>query len=171
LRQVVFEHDLSPADVSRVTVTLPEATSETLPHERPRDALQAKFSIEFCLAAILRERDAGLQEFTDAYVTAPETRAVMEKVSREYEASEFAGYGGRVRVETTDGESFDAEEPLAPGTPTNPLPEERWRAKFEECAGAALSANAVATVQEAIEGFEEPGALDAFLDGVCDETG
>jgi 2-methylcitrate dehydratase PrpD len=170
LRRIVVEHDLSPEDVSKVVATLPEATSETLPHKRPENALQGKFSIEFCLAAILRERDVGLEEFTDAYVTAPETRAVIENVSREYETEEFAGYGGRVRVETTEGESFVAEEPLAPGTPSNPLPSERWQAKFEGCAGAVLSAEAVAAVREAIERFEEPGALDTFLKGVRGEV-
>lgn len=96
--------------------------------------------------------------------------AIDEKVSREYEASAFAGYGGGVQVKTTDSELFVAEEPLAPETPTNPLPVERWQAKFEECAGEVLSPDTVAAVRGAIEGFEEPGALDVFLDGARGEA-
>lgn len=170
LRGLVIEEDLGPAGVEEVTVTLDEAAAEMLHHERPADALQAKFSIEFCLAAVLRERDVGIREFTDGYVASPETQQVLGTVSRDFEAGlfggAFAGYGARVRVTTTGGEEFVAEEPRAPGSPTNPLPEERWRGKFQECAGAVLSPSGVTAVREAVEALEEPGALDAFLEGV-----
>ena len=35
-------------------------------HHRPKNELQAKFSMEFCMAILLLERKAGLAEFTDA---------------------------------------------------------------------------------------------------------
>jgi 2-methylcitrate dehydratase PrpD len=166
-RRLVAEHDLTPETVERMTVTLDEAASEMLIHAQPEDELQAKFSIEFCLAAVLREGDAGVQEFTDEYVTAPETRAVIERVERDFEpdlfGGEFAGYGARVVVETTDGETYTAEEQRAPGSPTNPLPEARWEAKFDDCVAPVLDEAARVEIIEAIDTLEAAGSLDRLV--------
>ncbi len=163
LRRIVTEEDLGPADVEQVIVTLDAAASEMLHHERPEDALQAKFSIEFCLAAVLLERDVTIHEFTDDYVQTEAVRSTIELVDRDFEpdlfGDEFAGYGARVIVRTADGEEFVAEERRAPGSPSNPLPESRWVEKFESCAGTVLSDDRVETVAAAIETLQEPGSL------------
>lgn len=138
LRNLVLENDLKPETVDQITVSLEEAASEMLIHAQPENALQAKFSIEFCLAAILREGEAGIHEFTDEYVTDPETRTTVDKVERAFEddlfGDDFAGYGATVYVQTTAGDELQAEERYAPGSPNNPLSEERLREKFYECA-------------------------------------
>lgn len=166
-RRLVAEHDLTPETVERMTVTLDEAASEMLIHAQPEDELQAKFSIEFCLAAVLREGDAGVQEFTDEYVTAPETRAVIERVERDFEpdlfGGEFAGYGARVVVETTDGETYTAEEQRAPGSPTNPLPEARWEEKFDDCVAPVLDEAARVELIDAVDALETEGSLDRLV--------
>ncbi|MFB6156799.1 MAG: MmgE/PrpD family protein [Haloferacaceae archaeon] len=172
MRDLVTAHGLSPADVERVVVTLEEAANEMLIHADAEDELEAKFSIEFCLAAVLREGDAGVHEFTDEYVRAPATRAAMEKVERDFEVDlfgdDFAGYGARVAVETVDGERYEAAERHAPGSPNNPVSEERLVAKFEEAAGAVLSDDAVDDLRAAVEGLEADGALDRLRVAVRD---
>lgn len=167
MRNIVVENELEPEDVERVTVSLEEAASEMLHHANPKNALQAKFSIEFCLAAILREHDAGIHEFTDEYVAQEETKAEIAKVKRDFEpdlfGGGFTGYGARVIVETRDGAEYIAEEPYAPGSPNNPLAESRVVAKFRECAEAVLDEEAVDTVQSAVMTLEEEGKVDALL--------
>jgi len=158
-RRLVDTHELNPAEVTNVTVTLDEAASEMLIHATPENELQAKFSIEFCLAAVLRAGDAGVAQFTDEYVTAPATRAIMERVERAFEPSlfgeEFAGYGARVSLETAAGDQYTAEERRAPGSPSNPLPGARWEAKFADCVMPVL-------------GEEAPDKLLRILDGLLD---
>lgn len=166
-RRLVAENDLGPETVEQVTVTLDEAASEMLIHAKPENELQAKFSIEFCLAAVIREGDAGVLEFTDDYVTAPATRAVIERVDRDFKPNlfgdEFAGYGARVVIETTDGETHTAEERRAPGSPTNPLPESRWEAKFDDCVAPVLDDESRVAILEAIDNLEEPRSLDRLV--------
>lgn len=166
MRSIVEREDLTPSDVAGVTVTLDEAASEMLIHADPADELQAKFSIEFCLAAILRERAVGINEFSDEYVTAPATRETMKLVERDFEPNlfggEFAGYGARVVTETVDGVKHVAEERRAPGSPGNPLPDERWTNKFFECATAALDRSAAEHVADTVARLEEPGTLAEF---------
>lgn len=169
-RRIVEDEDLTPTDIERVVVTLDEAASEMLIHADPDDELQAKFSIEFCLAAVVRERTVGVHEFTDEYVTAPKTREVIALVERDFEpeifGGQFAGYGARVVVETTDGAEYVEEERRAPGSPSNPVPDERLDAKFRECAGTVLPDDAVATVEDAIDRLEEPGSLSTLVNAV-----
>jgi 2-methylcitrate dehydratase PrpD len=167
LRDLVRDHDLAPRDVERVVVTLDEAANEMLIHADAEDELEAKFSIEFCLAAVLREGEAGVHEFTDEYVGAPGTRAAMAKVERDFEVDlfgdEFAGYGARVIVETVAGERLENAVRHAPGSPNNPVGEARLVAKFEEAAGAVYDDDEVRALREAIERLGTETNLDDLL--------
>ena len=167
LRDLVRDHDLTPEGVERVVVTLDEAANEMLIHADAEDELEAKFSIEFCLAAVLREGEAGVHEFTDDYVQSPETRAAMANVERDFEVDlfgdEFAGYGARVVVETVNGERLENAVRHAPGSPNNPVGEDRLVSKFEEAAGAAYDDEAVARLRAAVEGLGTETELDDLL--------
>ena len=166
LRALVTENDLDPDEVGRIVVTLDDAASEMLIHAKPDDQLQAKFSIEFCLAAILREGDAGIYEFTDDYVTAKRTRDVIEKVERAFEpdlfGDDYAGYGAIVRVETTDGETFTAEERYAPGSPNNPLNESRLRDKYMECVESQFSSDRAVDIESTIRSLDQPESITSL---------
>ena len=158
MRDLVTEHDLEPDDVEEVVVTLEQAADEMLIHAQPDDALQAKFSIEFCLAAVLREGDAGIHEFTDEYVTQEATREVIDKVTRDFReeifGDQYAGYGAILQVTTTDGETLDTEVRYAPGSPNNPVSEDRLRAKFFECAETQLDTDEAEALEAAILDLE-----------------
>lgn len=170
LREQVIEHDLRPEDVDRIEVALDDAASEMLHHHEPTDGLQAKFSIEFCLAAVLRERDPGIHEFTDGYVTSEETREGIVKVERAFEPNvlggDYAGYGARVTVETTGGDTLTTSMREAPGSPSNPMSDERLRAKFVENVAARTDENHARELLEAVERLDENGGLSGLLDGL-----
>ncbi|WP_394742903.1 MmgE/PrpD family protein [Natronococcus roseus] len=166
MRNLTREHGLEPESVESVVVTLEEAASEMLHHKQPNDALQAKFSIEFCLASILREGRAGIHEFTDEYVQQPETQETIQKVSRAFESNlfgdEFAGYGAVVRVTKTDGTELREEIRYAPGSPNNPIEEQRLDRKFYECAESRLSESDAEALDTAIQNLEDT-ELDKFV--------
>lgn len=166
LRRLVSEHSLGPEDTERVVVSLDSAAAEMLHHEQPSTALEAKFSIEFCLAAVLREVDPGIRQFTDEYVTAEYTRDLISRVERDFEPNlfggDFANYGARVSVVCTDGSTFTAEERQAPGTPSNPVSQERLNQKFLECSQAVLSESDAESLLDTIITFEESGSLGQF---------
>jgi 2-methylcitrate dehydratase PrpD len=168
LRTLVIDHDLTPESVDSMTVALDDAASEMLHHANPDNALQAKFSIEFCLAAILREKKAGIHEFTDEYVTQPETTAVIAKIDRAFEENLFdahyASYGARVTVETTDGETLVKEVKHHPGSPNNPVSEDRLQAKFDECVLTVLSDDETAELADVIDSLETDGSVDDLVD-------
>ena len=162
LRNIVVSNDLSPQDVDSVVVTVDERVTDTIDESNPQTALEAMTSYEFCLAAILRERDAGINEFTDHYVQNDRTREVMEKISVdpvstlfETDAGAEASYGARVAVTMADGETVTEQVERAPGSPSNPMSEQRLQAKFVECAQTVLSTETVSELQTAIAQLED----------------
>lgn len=169
-RDVLLDEELTPEDVEKVVVSLDDAASEMLHHENPETGLEAKFSIEFCLASVLRERDPGIHEFTDEYVNDSETRKQMAKVERDFKKNlfggNFANYAARVIIETSSGETYTNEMKHAPGHPTNPISEERLKDKFEECAGDVLPDEDVKTLYDAIWNLDAEGELDRLLTAV-----
>ena len=175
LRGILEREDLDAENVDSVTATVDERTMDTIDRHDPQNATEATVSYEFCLAAVLRERDPGIREFTDEYVRDPATRDAIAKVRLDPRADPFdsndaeASYGARIAVETTDGRTFDAEMQTAPGGPSNPLPEARWRAKFYECAETALDREAAERVEETVLRLDEEGSLDAFARALRDE--
>ncbi len=169
-RDIVLQNDLEPENVDEIVVSLDDAASEMLHHENPETGLEAKFSIEFCLAAVLLEDDPGIHEFTDEFVTDSETREQTAKVERDFKENlfggNFANYAARVSAETTDGETYTAEMKHAPGHPTNPLSEERLRAKFDECTRDVLPDSEAEAAYEAIWALDEDGSLEQLVDAV-----
>jgi len=79
LRTIVHEENLVAEDVTRVQVTLDAAAEKILTYETPENQFQAKASIEFPHAAILREGEAGVRLFSDDYITAEATPPRCER--------------------------------------------------------------------------------------------
>src|SRR5687768_11193465 len=71
---LIRQHDIKPAQIVRVKVGTNRHMPNALIHHRPKDELQAKFSMEFCMAILLIERRAGLAEFTDKVVNRSDVR-------------------------------------------------------------------------------------------------
>lgn len=175
LLEILEREGLGPNDVENLTATVDERTMNTIDQHDPQNATEATVSYEFCLAAILRERDAGISEFTDKYVRDPETRRAMAKVELDPRADPFdsneaeASYGARITIETTDGETYTNEIRSAPGGPSNPLPEERWRSKFYECAETVFDRDVAKDVEDAIMNLDDDRALPALIKAVRTE--
>src|SRR5258706_9513425 len=74
LLRLIKEHNIRPEQVERVDVGTNSYMPTALIHHHPTDELQAKFSMEFCMACCLLYRKAGLLEFTKEVVNRPEVK-------------------------------------------------------------------------------------------------
>lgn len=138
LLDLVEAHDLQPGQVSRITVRISPRNRATLRYDLPQTGLQAKFSMQFAMAAALHARRAGLLEFSDAFVRRPEIQEAMARVVVETEPQDDPRRPGeapleRIEVQTTDGRQLRAEVEFARGHAANPLREMELFTKFEGC--------------------------------------
>jgi 2-methylcitrate dehydratase PrpD len=138
---LVARHDLAPGKVERIHVSTGKTQMLMLRNARPQTGLEAKFSMQFAMAAALVARNVGLRELTDDFVCRPEVQAIFPRVSLEgtnatKEGSNFAP-ADAVEITTTDGETFKSGPvEFAKGSHERPLSREELWSKFTDCLGA-----------------------------------
>ncbi|HZR31403.1 MAG TPA: MmgE/PrpD family protein [Terriglobales bacterium] len=140
LRLIRTEH-IRAADIEQVEVGTNHNLPNALIHHRPKNALQAKFSMEFCMAILLLDGKAGLREFTDSVVN---RRDVQEMIGRvrfyvdpEAEAAGFDKMTTIIKVHLKNGRTLSGRADFAKGSPTNPMSYEEVAEKFYGCANFA----------------------------------
>ena len=125
----------------------------------PQSPLDAKFSVQYCLARALMHGKVVLPHFDDTAYLDKDAREVMKRVHvsphPDMPASGDNHLGAEVRVELMDGRVLSERVAQARGRgAADPLPMDKLKAKFESCAGLVLPADRVAALYAKIEGFE-----------------
>jgi 2-methylcitrate dehydratase PrpD len=144
---LVRENNLKPPMVSRIeSQTHPRRFAHTNRPD-PGGALDAKFSVQYCLARALVSGQVLIEHFEDGSYDEPEVREVLSRVvsrawpERPMDLSEH--FGAEVKVTLTDGRALTKSVPRPFGRgPSIPLPPSLLRGKFIDCAGRVLSADA-----------------------------
>jgi 2-methylcitrate dehydratase PrpD len=168
---LVARHNLSPGNVARIQVATGQTQMLMLRNSRPQSGLEAKFSMQFAMAAALTARHVGLAELTDDFVRRPDVQAIFPLVSLTGTAVTMPGSNfapaDAVEITTTSGKTF-ASGPVeyAKGSHQKPLSrDELWR-KFDECLGAGYANAQKSSAFEKLMMFDRlNGAGDLALAG------
>lgn len=122
------------------------------PH--PKNALEAKFSLHFCLARLLSSGTLTNDDFESDLESDAKTTAFMSRITLSTFDKDNI-YGAVVRAELEDGATveFYAQTALG-GSYEKPLPPDMVRRKFEDCASVVLPESQVAEVYQRLLGFE-----------------
>jgi 2-methylcitrate dehydratase PrpD len=158
--ELIRKHDIRPQQVVRVKVGTNRHMPNALIHHRPKNELQAKFSMEFCMAILLLERKAGLAEFTDQVVNRRDVQAMIERIEfgvhPEAEAAGYEKMTTLIEIELTDGRRISGRADFGKGSPANPMSDDELAAKFRECAAWGKLPRATADkVIEMVFGLDE----------------
>jgi 2-methylcitrate dehydratase PrpD len=171
LIELCRELDLGPASIRRVTVGTSSRAQTALIYHRPTTALEAKFSMEYCLAVAILRRRAGLLEFKDEVVNRADVRALLERISSvgdpRADAAGFDRMATFLSVELIDGSVIERRADFPRGTPSNPLASEEVATKFADCARLGrLDDDRIADVIDLVRSLEtltDVGALTSAL--------
>jgi 2-methylcitrate dehydratase PrpD len=136
--RLIAANDIRPGEVSRVRVGTNSNMPNALIHHRPGNELQAKFSMEFCMAILLLEGCAGLSEFTDEVVNRPDVQAMIAKVDFVVDdRAEAAGYHKMttyIDIDLADGRRVSGMADFGKGSPDQPMTYDEVADKFQQCA-------------------------------------
>ncbi|CAN5610594.1 MmgE/PrpD family protein [soil metagenome] len=136
---LVHDNDLRPQHVSRVDVTIGPTQARMLHSHAPGSSLEAKFSMEFAVAAALVARRVGIEQLLDSFVTLPEVQWLFARVQTSIvhtvcTSEPTLAESDRVLVTLHDGRVLDSGEVFAArGSSTRPMRAEELRAKFDDC--------------------------------------
>ncbi len=136
--ELVLEHNIQPGDVEKVDVGTNHNMPNALIHHRPTDELQAKFSMEFCMAILLMERRGALPEFTDEIVNSADVKKMISRINfGVHPEAEAAGYDKMttiIDIHMKDGQVISGRADFGKGSPANPMSYDEVADKFRGCA-------------------------------------
>ena len=154
-------HKLTPDNVAKIeSITHDRALAHT-DRADPRSVLDAKFSVQYCVARALMHGDVGFEHFEgNAYADADVQKILKRIVARPHDYQPkgmYEHFQGEVVVTTTDGQRFSArvDQPLR--GPQNSAPPDRLQQKFNDCAARALAPSAIGSVYDMLDRFDTLG--------------
>jgi aconitate decarboxylase len=140
LRGLLARQAVDPAQVHEAIALVGEKHAAVMPFHHARTALEAKFSLEFVVAACLLRGKVGIAELQDDFVASDAVQALMQRVRIETTAEVDPHYPGAapadfVRLRMADGTELSTDKVRrATGHADLPLPTAELWAKFQECA-------------------------------------
>ncbi|MGH9518661.1 MAG: MmgE/PrpD family protein, partial [Terriglobales bacterium] len=141
MQQLIRAHHVQAADVLQVDIGTNSHNLTTLQYPDPHTGLQAKFSMQFCLAILLVEGKAGLNQFTDAVVNRPDVQAMIQRVHFYVDpiaqAAGFDKMTSIVKIHMKNGQVYAGRADFAKGSPANPMSYDEVADKFYGCADYA----------------------------------
>ncbi len=173
MRRLIREKGIRAGQVESVDVGTNRNMPNALIHHQPKNALQAKFSMEFCMAALLLYGSAGLTQFTDEVVNRPEVQALIRRVHFGVNAeAERAGYNKMttiIDIHLKDGRTVSGRADFGKGSPADPMTYDEVAEKFLDCARFARwprdKAARIVEMVRKLEDLPDVSALTALCGG------
>lgn len=136
--RLIEKHKFDAAQVEKVDVGTNSNMPNALIHHRPQTGLEAKFSMEFCIAILLLEGKAGLSQFRNEVVRRPDVQEMIRRINFYVDPeAERAGYDKMTSILTVhlkDGRTISGRADFAKGSPSDPMTSKDVAAKFRTCA-------------------------------------
>lgn len=165
---LVDRHKLKSDDVREIRVHTGATQKLMLRNNNPKTGLEAKFSMEFAMAAALVARRVGLAELTDDFVSRPEVSSVFGKVrctTTDEAMPDDPAFApsDQVSVVLASGNLLEhAPVVHAKGSWQNPLTRAELKNKFLECAARAFSPSHAEELFDQLWYLEESSSVRAL---------
>jgi len=137
------ENNLKPSDIKHVVLNAGSNVLGPIRFQVATTELEAKFSFQFLLSAIILKGKAGKSEFTDEFVSSQACQDMQARIETRFDQSiEDMGWEkirSKIVLETVDGRTLErfADERYR-GGPDHPLTDKELESKFRDCAAGLL---------------------------------
>ena len=160
---------IEAANIERIDVTVNFDPPRSLIHSRPKEGLEGKFSMQYCLAAEILDGKIGMSTFTDDQVMRPEAQELIPKI----EMKRTAGYEGQtswaepfnvVEIHLKDGRVLTEQAERDSVGALRGATFDAVRTKYLDCASLALSADNAQTTLQMMDNLEHMGPVGPLAD-------
>jgi len=159
------EHDIRPEQIDRISVSIPEGTIPVIAEPRaaklhPVSDYDAKFSVQYIVAAALHRRRFGLAELDQESLSDPDILETAAKVSHDADPRSLfpKAYSGGVTITLTSGETLVRYDPVNRGAGDRALSEDDVVEKFMGNATLVVDENKATAVRQIIMDLEQHSA-------------
>ncbi|GAA4336176.1 MmgE/PrpD family protein [Pigmentiphaga soli] len=140
-------HGLGPDDVERVEIVTQKRGLQPLVYTDPKSGLEAKFSMEYCVAAALLDGRIRLSSFDADQVTRPQVRALYPRIAKREVDGDMLPRWAEVTLHLKGGAQLRRRVDTSRGDAQDPLTDAELVEKAEDCfafGGLDLPASAFA---------------------------
>lgn len=138
LLRLITTNKIEATQVEKVDVGANHNMTTTLLHHHAQTGLEAKFSMEFCMAILLLRRKADLTDFIDKVVQREDVQTLMCRINFYVDPeAENAGYDkmtSLLKIHLKDGRVIASRADFAKGSPADPMTFDEAVTKFRGCA-------------------------------------
>jgi 2-methylcitrate dehydratase PrpD len=171
---LVTKHDIKPEQIRKIRLRAGSNILNPLRYKTANTELEAKFCPAFMLSAVALRRRAGVNEFSDEFVTSASVQAMMRRVETVFdqgiEDQGFVRMLSIVEVELEDGRVLTQESGPYGGGPDRPFTREELRDKFTECGSLVLPRERLEAIFERIERLEQVSNIRDFTTLLTEEA-
>jgi 2-methylcitrate dehydratase PrpD len=159
------DHELAPDRIERIESWTHARRLAHTDRPDPKTGLDAKFSVQYCLARAVMQGQITLEDFEGDAFNDPQARPLMRRIhAAPYAETGGEPLGAEIRITFKDGRVVSNRVGAALGRgPDNPLPQDALLAKFANCALRALPAPAVARLQDLLLNLDQTTSLAAVV--------
>lgn len=166
LLQLREEHNLTADKVVNIHVRAPASHLRNLAYDNPQTPNEAKFSLEYNLAAGLLQGQVGLSDFEPEAIARPEVRKLLGLINKEPVDKLESEFPTEVIVRTHSGKIFQTQIEMPVGSRQVPLSREQMFEKLEDCcaqAGDWLSAGSLRNELQTLDASAKISTLAQLL--------
>jgi 2-methylcitrate dehydratase PrpD len=126
--EIVKNQEINAEEIEEIAVHINPGVQFLLIHPRPNTEMEAKFSLDYCVARAVLDRDIGPEQFTAPKLTDPALKSLIEKVKPCWEDTRMMDV--KIEIKMNNGQSYNAEVAQARGMTDNPLEWSDLEGKF-----------------------------------------
>ena len=162
VKEIVTANKLSAESIHRIEAGSYKKSLEICGNADPKTAFEAKFSLPYCLGAVIATGAVRIAAFTPEALANPVIRTLAAKVEHTVDPECEAGFprrrSARVTIQTEDGRQFSHYARTRKGDPDAPLSDTELDEKFFELTGDVLG-RAAGPLRDAIWRIDDLGTL------------
>jgi 2-methylcitrate dehydratase PrpD len=132
----------NPDQVEKVEGHVHKLANQILIYSNPQTGLEAKFSMEACLALALVDRKVNMKSFSEDAIDRGSFRGMLSRIERIIASTDNMrtdDFGpAKVKVFMRDGGVLEATVRKAKGNPENPMSRQEIQEKYTDCCAEVL---------------------------------
>jgi 2-methylcitrate dehydratase PrpD len=149
--------------VSNILVRAPAAHLQNLMYERPQNSMQAKFSLEFSLAAGLLNGNVGLEDYAEANILNPHITALLPLIRKDYVEALETDFYTQVHVTLTDGQTVSTAVAMPVGSTARPMSDQQLWDKFSACVHQYMGKSNQSKVKERLNSLQSEANIASLM--------
>jgi len=159
--EIVKNHEVNADEIEEIAVHINPGVQFLLIHPRPKTEMEAKFSLDYCVARAVLDRDIGPEQFTAPKVTDSVLKTLIEKVKPCWEDTRRMDV--KIEIKMNSGQSYNAEVAQARGMTDNPLDWSDLEGKFLKYTANILTDEDAHEKINTLQHFEQLADLSGFV--------